>query len=889
LIARSLAKRMYRDFGSVLGRFQGTLINDLRKKLAAADRKIIASTRQMLRHRIKQSANPPPGIKIGKKSQWTEWGLIENEINKKAKFVPVRDLTARAGQALQELKPCWMMSPLAVAQYIPRGTVEFDLCIIDEASQMRPEDAIGGLVRSKQAMIVGDTNQLPPSNFFRMVNDDEDADEDQTVLEESILELANASFRPKRRLRWHYRSRHSALINFSNRLVYDDDLIVFPSAHEGRKDMGVSLVYVDGVFKSGVNGIESQTMVDAALDFMEQNPHRSLGIVTMNQPQRDLLLEEMEYALVTRKKATDYIDFWSHENGGLESFFIKNLENVQGDERDVIFIGTVYGPAQPGAPVMQRFGPVNGLGGKRRLNVLFTRAKEQIITFSSMTAADVRADENGNPGAYMLKRWLEYSATGVLESGRLTDMEPDSEFEVFVIDQIKAMGYEAIPQIGVSGYFIDIGVKHPSWPHGFILGVECDGASYHSSKSARDRDRLRQEVLEGLGWHFHRIWSTDWFNDTARAALRLRDAITQRLEDLKKEGDKFSQNLPELPSGEVEQPREHDYPGQELGNEQQIVKEENYGPGDGVGPGDTVYVRYLNDPGKTLKVTLSEQKNDPSNGIIGTFEPLGEALLGSEEGEEIDVLIGNIVRRAIVDKVEREQDSDFSLSQYPERNGATPQKTVSNGERSEQLRHSAEGVNSRQEESGTNVQEQNFVLQSPRLDPDAFYNPEYSFTLRELSVRIIDHFGPVTHKHLCQKIARMHGFKRAGPKIKEIIWAIIHKERQTQKDPFGEDIFWPRNQEPQKTLKFRGLEVFGDERPRENVPYPEMLGLALDAISTNNRRENLASLGRGRALDYMVKSLGLGRLTARTKAELEGLLQEAERVKGNDEDSVEAL
>ena len=611
LVARSLAKRVYRDLGAVLGRFQGALLDDLREKLANADRRIIASTRQMLRQRIKQAANPPPGRRMGKKSEWTEWALIENEINKKARFIPVRALTARSGNALQELKPCWMMSPLAVAQYIPRGTVEFDLCIIDEASQMPPEDAFGALVRSKQVMIVGDTNQLPPTSFFRRMIDEEDSDEDETVLDESVLELANAAFRPKRRLRWHYRSRHSGLINFSNRLVYDDDLIVFPSAHEDRKDMGVSLVHVEGVYKSGVNGPEAQAMVDAGLDFMERSPHRSLGIVTVNQKQRDLLIEKIEYALRNRKKANDYINYWNDKNDGLESFFVKNLESVQGDERDVIFIGTVYGPAQPRAPVMQRFGPINGLAGKRRLNVLFSRAKEQIVTFSSMTAADIRADENGNPGTYMLKRWLEYSATGVLEGGELTFKEPDSEFEIFVSDQIRAMGCEAVPQVGVAGYFIDIGVKHPSWPHGYILGVECDGASYHSAKSARDRDRLRQEVLEGLGWHFHRIWSTDWFNDHLREAVRLRDAITQRLEDLKKEADKFSQSFEEEPFANVVEPIEDNDFGEEVVNEQQTGREEEIGFSNGVGPGDTVYVRYLNDPERIIKVTLSETTKRP--------------------------------------------------------------------------------------------------------------------------------------------------------------------------------------------------------------------------------------------------------------------------------------
>ena len=585
---------------------------------------------------------------------------------------------------------------------------------------MPPEDAFGALVRSKQTMIVGDTNQLPPTSFFRRMIDEEDSDEDETVLDESVLELANAAFRPKRRLRWHYRSRHSGLINFSIRLVYDDDLIVFPSAHEDRKDMGVSLVHVEGVYKSGVNGPEAQVMVDAALDFMERNPHRSLGIVTVNQKQRDLLIEGIEFALRDRRKANDYINYWNDKNNGLESFFVKNLENVQGDERDVIFIGTVYGPAQPRAPVMQRFGPINGLAGKRRLNVLFSRAREQIVTFSSMTAADIRADENGNPGTYMLKRWLEYSATGVLEGGKPTSKEPDSEFEVFVSDQIRAMGCEAVPQVGVAGYFIDIGVKHPSWPHGYILGVECDGASYHSAKSARDRDRLRQEVLEGLGWHFHRIWSTDWFNDPLREALRLRDAITERLEGSKKEADKFSQGSEEEPFADVVELIEDNDFDEEVLNEQQTGREEEIGFSNGVGPGDTVYVRYLSEPKKIFKVALSEQKNDPASGIVGTFEPLGEALLGSEEGDEIDVLIDRRLRRAVVEKVEREREENDTECAAPEHNGAPAQRTRRIDERSSRSDRGVEAEIPQNDGFGTDTPEKDTVRRLPKLDPDAF-------------------------------------------------------------------------------------------------------------------------------------------------------------------------
>jgi very-short-patch-repair endonuclease len=562
-----------------------------------------------------------------------------------------------------------MMSPLAVAQYVPKGSIHFDLCIVDEASQMPPESAIGALARCSQAVVVGDTNQLPPSSFFKTLIDDEEADEDETVLNESILEMANGTFRPARRLRWHYRSRHSGLIRFSNRLVYRDDLIVFPSATESMSRMGVELRQVAGRYKAGTNPIEAKAVVEAAYEFMRTDPNRSLGIVTLNQKQQDLIREEFEYALSSNHYALEYIESWKERNDGLEEFFIKNLENVQGDERDVIFIGTVYGPEEPGARVMQRFGPINGVAGKRRLNVLFTRAKQKIVTFSSMTAADITADEHGNAGAYLLRRWLEYSATGVLESGEQTEREPDSDFELFVMNQIKAMGCEPVPQVGVAGYFVDIGVRHSEWPYGFVLGVECDGASYHSAKSARDRDRLRQEVLEGLGWRLHRIWSTDWFNNPAREAERLRAITCSRLKELKRREFEYSMSPPGepkraeprlavareavilplfkdesiLPLFKDEKPSELKPAAvQIMGGTQQDG---------GIAVGDTVRVKYLTDDRKTVQITISKKKSDPSLGVVHHETPIARALLGAEVGDEVEVLVGSYVKPAVVEHI----------------------------------------------------------------------------------------------------------------------------------------------------------------------------------------------------------------------------------------------
>jgi hypothetical protein len=653
LAIRSLARRAYEKHGGILSRFPGSKLNDLRKKVARLDRNIIEASRQVLRARIKQNAKPPRGNGVGKKSSFTELALIENEASKKQRYIPVRDLTRRAGIALQELKPCWMMSPLAVAQYLPRGHLSFDLCIFDEASQMTPENAVGALARSQQAMVVGDTNQLPPSNFFRKMIDDEDVDEDESVLSESILEMANATFRPARRLRWHYRSRHSGLIRFSNRLVYNDDLVVFPSATESMPGMGVEFRAVEGLYKSGTNAVEAREMVETAIWFMKNDPNRSLGIVTLNQKQRELIFEEMEYALSRDPAAAGYVEDWGERNDGLEQFFIKNLENVQGDERDVIFIGTVYGPEQPGARVMQRFGPINGVAGKRRLNVLFSRAKQQIVTFSSMRAGDITAEPEGNEGAYMLKRWLEYCATGVLDAGDLTHKEPDSDFELFVMAQIWAMGCTPVPQVGVKGYSIDIGVKHPQWAHGFILGVECDGASFHSSKSARDRDRLRQEVLEGLGWRFHRIWSTDWFNNPGKQAEILRSVIADRLAELKAKEAQFTARqshrapkpdivvTPAAPKPETPMTVASLYP---------VIAAQN-GRSVGIAVGDTVRLRYLTDDKRVVQFTISAEQSDPANGVIYYKKPIAEALLGAEEGEEVEVLVGSYLRQAVVEKI----------------------------------------------------------------------------------------------------------------------------------------------------------------------------------------------------------------------------------------------
>jgi very-short-patch-repair endonuclease len=548
-----------------------------------------------------------------------------------------------------------MMSPLAVAQYIP-DTMTFDLVVIDEASQMTPEDALGAIRRGRQVMIVGDTNQLPPTTFFKKLLDQQDENEDDMVIEESVLDMANSAFRPKRRLRWHYRSQDSSLIQFSNEYVYDRSLVFFPSPTEGRPDMGVKFLKVDGIYASGTNPVEARSVVNHALQFMKRFPDRSLGIVTMNQKQQELIEAEMNEALSRDSKASDYVAHWSTHNDGLEYFFIKNLENVQGDERDAIFIGTVYGPPALGQKVAQRFGPINGVAGKRRLNVLFTRAKKLIVTFSSMNADDIR-EEGTNAGVSLFRKWIEYSATGMLRPDIDTGREADSDFELHVMEQLRSIGCEVVPQVGVEGYFIDIGVKHAQSPHGFILGVECDGATYHSSKSARDRDRLRQEVLEGLGWTLYRIWSTDWFNDAQSETAKLKTVIEARLKQLQDAiiempPDFLEKKAPVKPTEPTDVKYEMDgLPDIMTGVTHPKALFTAYDAG--ISVGDQVTVRYL-DGSKAIRVfTLSDQRNDPVQGLVAVWEPLGDVLQGANVGEELEFEVAGQMRSVRIEKIEK--------------------------------------------------------------------------------------------------------------------------------------------------------------------------------------------------------------------------------------------
>ena len=449
--------------------------------------------------------------------------ILKHEFEKKRRHKRIRQLLTEAGRAIQEIKPVFMMSPLSVAAYLPREGVKFDLVVFDEASQVTPVDAYGALLRGEQAIVVGDSKQLPPTPFFNKISEDEDRDEPQASDLESILGLFSSCNAPDAMLRWHYRSQHESLITVSNHEFYDNRLFIFPSPDQTRRDLGLVYRRVDGTFLRGkgrsYNPHEAEVVAQAVLRHAKEQPHLTLGVAAFSQTQSQEIQDQVE--LLRRDNPETESFFSGHPE---EPFFVKNLENVQGDERDVIFISVGYGRDEGGV-VSHNFGPLNQQGGERRLNVLVTRAKRRCEVFTNLSADDIDLSKSNARGVKALKTFLKYARDGELDVPEPSDLGPDSEFEVEVAHELRNLGYEIVGQVGSGGFFVDLAVKDPRAPGRYLLGIECDGATYHSSKWARDRDRLREEVLKRLGWQIHRIWSTDWFMNPEREVRKVQEAI----------------------------------------------------------------------------------------------------------------------------------------------------------------------------------------------------------------------------------------------------------------------------------------------------------------------------------------------------------------------------
>lgn len=624
-----------------LGRFSGLKHSQIRSEFQRLDKEIISLRGKQVGFENIKKVVLPSGRSGSRVDDKTEMVLLDYLIPQQRPRMPVRKFLLRAGQSIQALKPCFMMGPQAVAQYLTPGAMQFDLVIMDEASQLRPEEAIGAIARGAQLVVVGDPKQLPPTSFFSRMNQSSEEEEEFTTTDaESILDVCSSHFKPVRSLRWHYRSQHHSLIAFSNRHFYRNDLIVFPSPYGQSSKLGVRAVYLeDAIYENNTNLREAKRVVDAVVDHINTRPNESLGIVTLNIKQRDLISELIEERLKSVNNAAEYKEYWSVEG---QPLFVKNLENVQGDERDAIIISTTFGKAPGTNVVRQQFGPINQQGGWRRLNVLFTRAKKSISIYTSMRPEDIVIDGIAPEGRKALRNYLEFARTGLLDTAQETDLEPDSDFEVSVIEILKNKGYEVTPQLGVAGYRIDIAVKHPKYPGVYLAAIECDGASYHSALSVRDRDRIRQEILESLGWRgrIWRIWSTDWFRSPRQEIEKLFQFLDELQNTWKpdhisgekwiEEGQPHSNTAVSRADTQLQTTLDLD----EARDEVSAVLIEDLVE---VEVGDTVKYVDLDYPADTLAIQIVSGQDNFENGIINQSRPLAQIMLGSSIGDEVSL------------------------------------------------------------------------------------------------------------------------------------------------------------------------------------------------------------------------------------------------------------
>jgi superfamily I DNA and/or RNA helicase len=518
--ADSLLKLIFAE-NKGLSSFIGELHENKIKDFRELDLKIIELNRKRVYHKLNENIPEIFGNADNEESK-----ILAAEITRKKGQLPLRTLFEKSGGVIKQIKPCFMMSPLSIAQYLNPSNekLKFDVVIFDEASQLKPEDAVGAFIRAETAVVIGDTQQLPPTSFFDKITDIE-SEEIATALDmESILHLCKLSF-PVRMLKWHYRSRHESLINVSNKLFYDGQLIVYPSPSYNDEELGLKLKYnlenkyypsnYEGIETGSVNPKQASEVVEEIFNhFKKHGETKSLGVGTFSVSQKNAILEELE---IKRKEHPELEYLFSEEKE--DRFFVKNLETIQGDERDVMLISIGYGFDESGK-LSTNFGPLNQDGGERRLNVLLSRAKEKCIIFSNFKSYDMHLNSNAPFGVKALKEFLEYaenSSKGLIQQENISH----DDFTDNVYNFLKEKGFELNKNVGFFEFKIDLAILDDKDSGKYILGIECDGTNYKSSKVARDRDRLRDQVLNGLHWNLYHLWSTDWYRNRDLAKSKL--------------------------------------------------------------------------------------------------------------------------------------------------------------------------------------------------------------------------------------------------------------------------------------------------------------------------------------------------------------------------------
>ena len=514
------------DKEKCLSDFNGAIFEETISKYKETCSNFETLTRKELVARL--SAKVP--VVSGNVANSSEIGMLQKAIRSGGRMLSIRKLFDSIPNLLRKLCPCMLMSPISVAQYIDPKYPAFDLVVFDEASQMPTCEAVGAIARGNNVIVVGDPKQLPPTSFFSTNRVDEDNFEQEDL--ESILDDCLAISMPQQHLLWHYRSSHESLIAFSNMQYYDNKLFTFPSPRD--LVSAVKFIPVEGHYDRGKtkqNRAEAEAII-AEIERRLLDPvlrTQSIGVVTFSSVQQNLI-DDLLIESFTKNPELEKISSEMYE-----PIFVKNLENVQGDERDVILFSIGYGPDTDGK-VALNFGPLNREGGSRRLNVAVSRSRKEMMVFSTLKPEQIDLSKTRSQGVAQLKAFLEFAKNGknALPSRLSSTTSSSDTAEKLIADRIKTLGYEVHTNIGCSEYKIDIGVVHPDKKGEFILGVMCDGSKYKAANTARDRNVLQGNVLKGLGWKIHRLWILDWWENQDKELAKIKAAVEHALENADK-------------------------------------------------------------------------------------------------------------------------------------------------------------------------------------------------------------------------------------------------------------------------------------------------------------------------------------------------------------------
>lgn len=824
----------------------------------------------------------------------------------------IREVIEKMPEAFGKLAPCLMMSPLSIAQYLPAAQAPFDVVVFDEASQIATWDAIGAIARGKQTIIVGDPKQLPPTNFFGRTDSDEDDEEiddfDKDL--ESILDEAQASGLPTLQLNWHYRSRHESLIAFSNWNYYGNNLVTFPAADS--QERGVAFVRVkDGVYdrgKSRTNRLEAEGIVTDAVTKMKrclakpESERLTYGVVTFNQQQQSLILDLFDQA----RRDSPGLEWFFDDDSRVEPTMVRNLESVQGDERDVMYFSITFGKDAAGKfPV--DFGAINREGGERRLNVAITRAREALLVYASFLPDEVRAERAKGRGVRDLKAFLDYADRGAEAIvGRIEGSVGgfDSPFEEAVAEALSDRGWEVEPQVGVSGFRIDLGVVDPDRPGAYLAGVECDGATYHRSAVARDRDKTRQQVLENLGWNIVRVWSPDWWYDAESAIEAVHQQLTEALDRTREE------RLAEEARLEAAEP----VAAGDDAEPEVVASTPTIGDADCDSPFEEAVVEALRAYGWSLEPQVSVSGFRVDLGVVDPERP-GAYLAGIEcdgaayhrsasardrdkiRQQALEDAGWKIIRvwstdwfddpvaaaRKIHQQLENTQKEQRRPANFSdERASAIPTESRGRGfdDAQEDGSRSRDGHDGSAEATGDPnevgrpqliAREANETparsyyrpakLPDVAADQERFFDEDQAETVERLASSVLEAEGPIRDDALCRRVARAYGFGRTGERIKKRILALLDDSGATN-EPVGR-FLWPPTSY-RAAIPFR-YERPGDEgRKLNEIAAEELIGLVQSRPDLTSDEDPALAFAR---------EIGLSRLARAARERLEEALE----------------